>query len=178
MLRVDTLQDYITCAICTNTRFACEIHKTHCKTCKQRRAEPHILSHFASRAGERANRWAVQTEPIFPFPFGRGCVTRDLLLQSFGAMSLFRWMQNIWSIWGCRPRAIKEWPIHLTAALTASTRCSSWSHYLTYWCVFLHFCSGKTRRLASRLSDERNYGLLGKTVHVITPGGLWKWADV
>lgn len=114
MLRFDTLQDYITCAIFTHTRFACKMHETHDKTCKKIRAEPHILFHFASRAGERANRWAVQTESIFLLPCGRGCVTGDLVLQSFGGRSLFSWMRNIWSIWGpCPCSVLKEWPVHL-----------------------------------------------------------------
>lgn len=37
--------------------------------------------------------------------------------------------------------------------------CSSWSHDLICWTVSLRFCSGKIRRLASRLSDECKYTL-------------------
>lgn len=33
-------------------------------------------------------------------------------------------------------------------------RCTSWSCYLIYWTASIHFCSGKIRRLASRLSDK------------------------
>lgn len=92
----DTLQDYITCAICTHTRFAYKMYE-YTRIYEQ---GPHILFHFASHAGDRANCRVVQTEPIFLLPCGRGCVTGDLVLQSFAGRSLFCWMRNIWSIWG------------------------------------------------------------------------------
>lgn len=55
------------CEFRAHARFPCKMHETHNKTCQKIWAEPHMLFHFVSRAGERANRWAVRQSLFFAF---------------------------------------------------------------------------------------------------------------